>query len=165
MRHSPILLKPAVLFVNFQKGNEIHNQFLVTFSCYRFTEVNGTNYPPSRDSTPYSDFWGLSRNVCRFWALHILLFWLLTYPLRWNHASSRKKALSKMSVPPRMKCVNHLQYWSRFSLSGSLSSCMTRTRYEVVALCTIAETKICRLIYSNSPPGSTVVVRILRFFL
>jgi hypothetical protein len=35
---SPILLKPAVLFVNFQKGNEIHNQFLLTFSCYRFTE-------------------------------------------------------------------------------------------------------------------------------
>jgi hypothetical protein len=32
MRRSPILLKPAVLFVNFQKGNEIHNQFLVTLA-------------------------------------------------------------------------------------------------------------------------------------
>jgi hypothetical protein len=28
-----------------------------------------------------------------------------------------------------MKCVNHLQYRSRFSLSGSLSSCMTCKRY------------------------------------
>jgi hypothetical protein len=56
MRLSPILLKPAVLFVNFQKGNEIHNQFLVTFGCYRFTEETGISYPPSRDSTPYSDF-------------------------------------------------------------------------------------------------------------
>jgi hypothetical protein len=56
MGRSLILLKPAVLFVNFQKGNEIHNQFLVTFSCYRFTEENGTNYPVSRDSTPYCNF-------------------------------------------------------------------------------------------------------------
>jgi hypothetical protein len=52
----PILLKPTVLFVNFQKGNEIHNQFLVMFTCYHFTEGNGTNYPPSRDSTPSSNF-------------------------------------------------------------------------------------------------------------
>jgi hypothetical protein len=56
MRHRPILLKSAVLFVNFQKGNEIHNQLLVTFSCYHFTEENGANYPPPWDSTPYSDF-------------------------------------------------------------------------------------------------------------
>jgi hypothetical protein len=30
--------------------------------------------------------------------------------------------------------------------------------------CTLAETKIGRLVYSNSPPGGTVVIRILRFF-
>jgi hypothetical protein len=53
---SPILLKPAVLFVNFQKGNETHNQFPVAFSCYRFTVENGTSSPLLRDSTPYSDF-------------------------------------------------------------------------------------------------------------
>jgi hypothetical protein len=92
MRHSPILLKAAVLSVNFQKGNEIHNHFLVTFSCYRFDEENGTNYPPSRDSTPYSPTFkecnGLSCTVCGFSALRILLFWLLTYPLMWKHASS-----------------------------------------------------------------------------
>jgi hypothetical protein len=57
MRHSPILLKPAVLFISFKKGNEIHNQFLEMFSSYRFTGKNGTNCPPLRDSTPYSDFW------------------------------------------------------------------------------------------------------------
>jgi hypothetical protein len=45
-----------------QKENEIHNQFLVTFSCYRFTEENGTNYHPSRDSTPYSDFQAVWRS-------------------------------------------------------------------------------------------------------
>jgi hypothetical protein len=31
--------------------------------------------------------------------------------------------------------------------------------------CTLAETRIGRLVYSNSPPGSTVVIRILRFFV
>jgi hypothetical protein len=40
-----------------------------------------------------------------------------------------------------MKSVNNLQYWSRFSLSDSLSSCMTYTWYGwsfkiFVALCT-----------------------------
>jgi hypothetical protein len=50
------MLKPAVLFVNFQKENEIHNQFLVTFSCYRFIEENGNNYPPSTDSTRTATF-------------------------------------------------------------------------------------------------------------
>jgi hypothetical protein len=28
----------------------------LTFSCYHFTEKNGTNYPLSRDSTPHSYF-------------------------------------------------------------------------------------------------------------
>jgi hypothetical protein len=31
--------------------------------------------------------------------------------------------------------------------------------------CTIAGKKIGRLVYSNSPPGGTVVIRILRFFV
>lgn len=53
---SPILLKPAILLVSFQEWNEIHKQFLVTSRRYLFTEENGSNYPPSRDSTPYSDF-------------------------------------------------------------------------------------------------------------
>jgi hypothetical protein len=52
------LLKQAVLFLNFQSKNEIHNQFLVTFSCYRSTEENGANYLPSRDNT---DFHGVFR--------------------------------------------------------------------------------------------------------
>jgi hypothetical protein len=56
MCHSPILLKLAVLFIDFQKGNEIHNQLLVMFSCYCFTEENGVTYPLSRESTPYSEF-------------------------------------------------------------------------------------------------------------
>jgi hypothetical protein len=63
------LLKPEVLFVNFQKGNEIHNQFLVTFKSHRLTEENGINNPPSRDSTPNSDFKesnGLSWKLCGF---------------------------------------------------------------------------------------------------
>jgi hypothetical protein len=33
---------------------------------------------------------GLSWKVCRFSALHILLLWLSTYPLGWNHASSQQ---------------------------------------------------------------------------
>jgi hypothetical protein len=59
MRRSPILLKQAVTFVNFQKSNKIHSKFLVPFSCYHFTEENVTNCLSSRDSTAYSDFWGV----------------------------------------------------------------------------------------------------------
>jgi hypothetical protein len=33
---APSCSKPAVLFVSFQKGNEIHNQFLVTFRLFSF---------------------------------------------------------------------------------------------------------------------------------
>jgi hypothetical protein len=66
MRRSPILLKPAVSFVNFKKGNEINSQFLVTFTWYRFTEEIGTNYPPSGDSTPYSGFQGVKMSHGRY---------------------------------------------------------------------------------------------------
>jgi hypothetical protein len=34
----------------------------------------------------------------------------------------------------------------------------------VNTICTLAETKIGSLVYSNSPPSGTVVIRILRFF-
>jgi hypothetical protein len=36
---------------------------------------------------------GVSCSVCGFSALHILPFWLLMYPLKWDHASSVKKQL------------------------------------------------------------------------
>jgi hypothetical protein len=37
--------------------------------------------------------------------------------------------------------------------------------YVYVYACTLAETKIDRLVYSNSPPGGTVVIIILQFFV
>jgi hypothetical protein len=111
------LLKPTVLFVDFQKGNEIHNQFLVMFSCYHFSEEDGRIIlcqETAHHIVTFKECSGLSWKVCGFSALHILLFWLLMYPLRWNHALSQNKTLSKMSVLPQMKCVNHLQCWSNF---------------------------------------------------
>lgn len=64
MCHSPSLLKPSVLFVNVQKGNVIHDQFLVMFNGFCFTGENGTNYPPLWDSTPYSDFLSFMEDMC-----------------------------------------------------------------------------------------------------
>jgi len=54
----PILLEPAVLFINFQQKYKInkYKQFMVMLCCYFWSEENGTNYGLLRDTTPYSNF-------------------------------------------------------------------------------------------------------------
>jgi hypothetical protein len=102
MRCNPILLKPTLLFVFFQKGNKIHNQFLgnsaVIFSLKKMGPI--VFHRETAHHTPiFKECNGLSWKVCGFSALHILLVWLLIYPHTWNHAPSQQKTLSKMSVP------------------------------------------------------------------
>jgi hypothetical protein len=53
-------------------------------------------------------------------------------------------------VPRNIFCCDHICIGTRFLIGD---------------ICTLAETKIGRFVYSNSPPGGTVVIRILQFFV
>jgi hypothetical protein len=58
-------------------------------------------------------FWRMQRifsSACGFSALHILLFLLLIYPLKWNHASSVKKSPTHEPLRLKTSCCRLQNY-------------------------------------------------------
>jgi hypothetical protein len=85
-------------------------------------------------------------------------------PASLGSSGKHAKTLSKMSIPPQMKCVNHPQYWNRFLLTSSFSSCMTFTRYGWNFNFLQANVHFRRIIYSEQKVFSvTFVESVTRF--
>ena len=98
-------------------------------------------------ATHTPSFWSCKSFSCRAWGFsddHNRVFCVLTYPEKWNQASSVKKVTSRKSTFVWIKLVNQSQQWIRSSWSAGFNSCTAMTLYgksfnfSRTALCAVA---------------------------
>lgn len=117
MTRSIILLQPTIPSIVFKQRNKLCYNVLVYNTVHCSFKENRAHYSTTRYGTPHSNFLtvlGSFLKDMKIWRgpnSRVLTIKLLTYPFRWNHASSLEKTRSSSPIPVMLtNDWNLLQY-------------------------------------------------------